>query len=448
MESIIRHSDIIISMPMHLWEKLGVGVVATLLTISAMFAIFTEELIDFFDDIPECSEDTQFDSEMFDIDEIENIVPLGNYNPPGHTFPTEHMYVVFNQTSSMRVYAPGNVKVTYMGSKEYSGDQFDDYTDYDITMKSCDDVSMHLMHMKLDSELLSKGGGKMECRSYQTHDSEIEMCEFESDFWIDAGSLLGTASDRYSNFDIGVKDSRVTNDFIDKQVNANFLDSVCPFEYFSDEIRQEMESKAGGWGGAENVLEPCGEIMFDIDGTAQGNWVKEGTPRNSQTLYDEYGLGLYYDNIKQDDLVIVSSSNGGYAYRFEPSDSGLMNRSFSSVVADENIYCYETGYHPHDIILIQLIDDENLKIERKNGPLSCSEPGDVEFSDDAEMFVRYDTSPPDWYLEKISGGDELGMVLPILLSSIALLISLAIGFSVYRRLKHDKETEVDTDYTL
>jgi hypothetical protein len=94
-----------------------------------------------------------------------------------------------------------------------------------------------------------------------------------------------------------------------------------------------------------------------------------------------------------------------------------------------------------------LIDDENLKIERKNGPLSCSEPGDVEFSDDAEMFVRYDTSPPDWYLEKISGGDELGMVLPILLSSIALLISLAIGFSVYRRLKHDKETEVDTEYT-
>ncbi|PXY73456.1 MAG: hypothetical protein CXX81_07590 [Methanobacteriota archaeon] len=418
-------------------EKIGVGVVATLLFVSAIFVIFTEELVEVFDDLPECSEDTLFNNEMFDIEEINNIVPLGNYNPPGHTFPTEHMYVVFNQTSSMKVFAPGNVKVTYIGSKEYSGDQFEDYTDYDITMKSCDDVSMHLMHMQLDSELLSKGGGVKECHSYQTHDSEIEMCEFESDFWIDSGALLGTASAQYSNFDIGVKDSRVTNEFIDKEVNAHFLDSVCPFTYFTTDIRQQMESKAGGWGGEGNVINPCGEIMFDIYGTAQGSWVKDGTPRNSDTLYDEYGLGLYYDNIKQDDMIISSSSEGGYSYRFVPSDTGLINRSFSSIVADGNVYCYETGYNPNDIILIQLIDDEHLKIERKNGPLSCSESGDIEFSDDAELFVRYETSPPDWYLA-FSQGDGIGVMVPILLSSIALLISLVIGFSVYRRMNRDK----------
>ena len=436
-ETIIRHSDIIITMANHLWEKLGVGAVATLLVVSAIFVIFTEELVSTFDDFPECSEDTQFDSEMFDIEEIANIVPLGNYNPPGHTFPTEHMYVEFNQTSSMKVYAPGNVKVTYIGSKEYSEDQMQGWSDYDISMKSCNDVTMHLMHMQLDSELLSKGGAEKKwCRSYETHNSEIEMCQYDSDFWIEAGTLLGTAGNpqnNHFNFDMGVKDRRITNDFIDKEVNEHFLNSVCPFEYFSNETRQEMESKATGWGRAENVINPCGEIVFDIKGTAQGNWVREDTPRNSETLYDEYGLGLYYDNIKQDDLVISSSSDGGYSYRFEPTDTGLVNRSFSSVVADDNIYCYETGNYPNDIILIELIDDEHLKIERKDGPLSCSESGDLEFSGDVEMFVRYETSPPEWYSTSTEVEEEIGTMVPILLCSLALLISLAIGCSVFRR---------------
>ena len=429
-------------------HKIGVGVVATLLAISAVFAIYTEELADIFDGLPECGEDPPFDHKMFDIDEIENIVPLGNYNPPGHTFPTEHMYVVFNQTSSMKVYAPGNVKVTYIGSKEYSEDQMQDWSDYDISMKSCDDVTMHLMHMQLDSELLSKGGSeKKHCSSYETHNSEIEMCQYESDFWIDAGTLLGTAGNpqnNHYNFDMGVKDRRITNDFIDKEVNAHFLDSVCPFEYFTNETRQEMESKASGWGRAENVINPCGEIVFDIKGTAQGNWVREDTPRNSETLYDEHGLGLYYDNIKQDDLVISSSSDGGYSYRFEPTDVGLVNRSFSSVVADDNIYCYETGYYPGDIILIQLMDDENLKIERKNGPLSCSSSEDLEFSDGAEIFIRDETSPPEWYF---TSNDEviIGTVVPLILSGFAFLIAVPILISYFRNIIDDKEKEIDYD---
>jgi hypothetical protein len=448
-ETVIRHSVITIIVPNHPWKKYGVGAIATLLVASAVLVIFAEEIANVFDDLPECSEDTQFDNEMFDIEEIETIIPLGNFNPPGHTFPTEHMYVKFNETSSMRVYAPGNMKVTYLGSKEYSGEGTEGYTDYDITMQFCDDISMHLMHMQLDSELLSKSSDENKwCRSYETHNSKIKMCQYDTEFWIDAGTLLGTSGNTQHNnlvFDIGVKDNRVTNEFIDKEVNAHFLNSVCPFEYFSDEIRQEMEAKAGGWGdNLENIIEPCGEIMFDIHGTAQGSWVKEGTVRNSDTLYDEHGLGLFYDNIFQDELIISSSSEGGYSYRFQPSDEGLVNRSFSSIIVDGNIYCYETGDYPNDIILIKLIDDEHLKIERKNGPLYCSESGALEFSGDAEMFVRHETTSSYW---ATSNDNErfFGLALPIILSSIALLIGLGLGFSVYRRMNHDNNDKAEKD---
>ena len=43
---------IIITMSFHLWEKLGVGIIASLLAVSALSAIFNKELENFFDDIP------------------------------------------------------------------------------------------------------------------------------------------------------------------------------------------------------------------------------------------------------------------------------------------------------------------------------------------------------------------------------------------------------------
>ncbi|MDP6333887.1 MAG: hypothetical protein QF479_04550 [Candidatus Poseidoniaceae archaeon] len=430
-------------------EKLGISAVALLILVSTISILFTEELIDGINvisgdvnDLPECSDNPPFDSNMFEAEDIESIIPLGNYNPPGHTFPTEHMYVIFNQSSSMKVYAPGDVKVTYLGVKKYSEAGKGNYNDYDITMHTCTDVNMHLMHMQLDPELIDKAGKESRCRSYETHNSEIEMCEYESSFWIDGGTLLGTAGNpqnEHYNFDMGVKDYRVTNDFIDKEVQGYFLNSVCPFQYFTDDIRQEMESLAGGWGDTGNVIDPCGEILFDIKGTAQGNWVKKYTPRNSETQYDEHGLGLYYDNIEQDKLVIASSSDGGYSYKYGPSETGLQNRSFSSVVADGNIYCYETGFYPNDIILIELIDDENLKIERvASANFSCSSSENLVFSNNAEIFVRYVTSPPDWYYD-MDGERFIGKILPIFLFCGAAIISLILifnrkgWFSIFKR---------------
>jgi len=91
-----------------------------------------------------------------------------------------------------------------------------------------------------------------------------------------------------------------------------------------------------------------------------------------------------------------------------------------------------------------LIDDEHLKIERKNGPLYCSESGALEFSGDAEMFVRHETTSSYW---ATSNDNErfFGLALPIILSSIALLIGLGLGFSVYRRMNHDNNDKAEKD---
>ena len=60
--------------------------------------------------IPECS-DQVFTVSPVEVGLITNIDPLGALNPPGHTFPTDHLY--FSSTSSggrgPAIRAPGDV---------------------------------------------------------------------------------------------------------------------------------------------------------------------------------------------------------------------------------------------------------------------------------------------------------------------------------------------------
>src|SRR5215510_6450023 len=42
--------------------------------------------------LPHCTDAPSFDRSPVDLAQVTGVVPLGNVNPPGHTFPTPHMY--------------------------------------------------------------------------------------------------------------------------------------------------------------------------------------------------------------------------------------------------------------------------------------------------------------------------------------------------------------------
>jgi hypothetical protein len=58
-------------------------------------------------------------------------------------------------------------------------------------------------------------------------------------------------------------------------------------------------------------------------------------------------------------------------YYFDPASSGLVNRDFKDVTADEAIYCYETRDRIENeplpfIILVQLTSPTTLRSERQD----------------------------------------------------------------------------------
>ncbi len=90
----------------------------------------------------------------------------------------------------------------------------------------------------------------------------------------------------------------------------------------------------------------------------------------------------------------VSMADSGLSsglYYFDPASSGLVNREFKDVAADEAIYCYETrdrfGSEPLPfIILVQLTSPTTVRSERQDAA-SCGS-GPWEFSSEYTDFER------------------------------------------------------------
>ena len=78
----------------------------------------------------------QFTVSPIAISAINGWVPLGNLNPPAHTFPTDHQYIYLKVPNSVEpLVAPGNIVVTRAKSTKYSTGTTGEY--YSIGFQPC-----------------------------------------------------------------------------------------------------------------------------------------------------------------------------------------------------------------------------------------------------------------------------------------------------------------------
>ncbi len=152
------------------------------------------------------------------------------------------------------------------------------------------------------------------------------------------------------------------------------LHVVFPLDYFVDELRLQQEALLGGFSNNKRTVDPvCGEVMLDLAGTAQGNWFTEGSGYANQLG----SLALVRDNI---DPHLAAISVGGLVtepgfWLFAPQPSGLVNRDFSAIRADGEVYCYEeltatpASYTISGHFLLQMISESELLLEWQSG--SC-----------------------------------------------------------------------------
>ncbi|EKD41678.1 MAG: hypothetical protein ACD_73C00586G0002, partial [uncultured bacterium] len=182
-----------------------------------------------------------------------------------------------------------------------------------------------------------------------------------------AGDLLGQSR----GLDFGLRDTRSNIAFAneDRVSGSDMANVVCAYDYFNDALKNELEpllaDPSGTYYPTRDPL--CGTVDVDVQDTAQGMWfsdqnstVNDGedehmalAPHNVRATVQVFSIGNAIPTIESD------------PYEFTPVTSGLVNRDFSTVTNDGNVYCYEATNIDAivSVFLLHLSDDETLEIE-------------------------------------------------------------------------------------
>jgi len=284
--------------------------------------------------------------------------------------------------------------------------------DYQLNFAPCRGINLTFIHLtKLSDKLSSAITEEVDsnCEDYQKIDFGTrngrpiyyKACHPEfTQVTLEPGELIGyfgfadSVGKSQVNFDIGLYDfNKPALAFVNPDRYYNETNhTACFSDYYIPELRAKYEAKFGSNDNnngqisfLQRTTEPvCGQVMYDVAGTAAGAWFKN--PLQPGNITDQEALALIHDNLKPD--LAKMSMAGVVSYTFTSTHSGTTNREFSEVRADNQIYCYQSddnfdgSYLNKDgktitkqgiKYLLQLIDDIHLKVEVQSGTCSLNE---------------------------------------------------------------------------
>ncbi len=315
--------------------------------------------------------------------------PLGNLNPSGHTFPTDHQYVYIQDPANpsgpvtVNVSAPADMRIFDLYST--TGAE----TGYTIFFQPCAQVIGRMSVASLSPDILAAAAGSINqnCMTYSpSQGSTLTQCEKSLTYDVKAGQTIGTIAKTggFYALDFYLWDTRSPDiHFTDSAKFANFGGPpftepkiVAASDYYVASLAPAINAKLGGFmSTAIRTAAPLGgTIAIDVDGTARGYWF------NPNQVYppEIYHAALAPDNISpatlqafsfgisQANIATVFSAQG-FVGVFTPVTTGQVNRAFETVTSDGNTYCYETGSFGNSlnnrVVLLQMPDANTLKAE-------------------------------------------------------------------------------------
>jgi hypothetical protein len=334
-----------------------------------------------------------------DISTTLEINRLGNLNPPGHTFPTDHMYFYIKDSDpttqvvdNVPVYAPAAMVVTVIASstQESSGK-----TDYSLTYFVCNSLKGTFGHVATLSDKLAAAftAASGSCTTYDPGSGNYTNCSRAVNVSLAAGEQLGTAGGPTTpslGLDVGLFDANkaplifANNARLDS--SSSGFDSfhvACFIEYTTPDLKTALQQKIHR---AAGEAPTCGSYNQDVVKTAQGKWYLAGTATpalSSEANHLTLGIDTYNSGLGS--FSIGNASVGTGVYTFTPSHSGSRNRNFPEVSADGALYCYEGLSKAGVIFLVQMPSSTTLKIEKQSAE-HC--PESPEFTGAALIFER------------------------------------------------------------
>ena len=158
-----------------------------------------------------------FSISPIDLENIEGIVPLGAMNPPGHVFPTDHIYFYITRTPGadhphkVTMYSPGDLTITQIRASEHV---LAEITDYTVTLGSekYPEAVIWFGHVtSLDENLFGDtseySSWKLDSE-YSTGGETYKMYSKDCMIEVKAGGIIGSAGGNPGQWalDLGVYD--------------------------------------------------------------------------------------------------------------------------------------------------------------------------------------------------------------------------------------------------
>jgi len=342
--------------------------------------------IDVVNSLPDCTESEIFSYRPIAEDSYTNIMPLGHLNPPSHTIPTDHIYLVLNRDGSKSavtdVFSPGEITIYEIKKAQFfdnNGNVMDE--DYGVYFSPCKQIRAWYGHIII-SDAIKTELDKYECMEMGSPPG-TKQCNYIINYKVKVGEYMGiTGGGNSACLDLGVYDSRSNlNGFANRDRYSNeYLQTKCPIDYFTDELKTKMAERFG-WENERRTVEPiCGNLMQDVPGTIQGVWF-DGPISNLNLENEGKVISVVHDNMLgiKGKLVIGGQISEPGVIEFNPTHSGTKNREPNEVKSDEKIYCYqndnlENKYMPLlGKVILQLVDVNTLKIEYQDGNCNDNE---------------------------------------------------------------------------
>jgi hypothetical protein len=307
-------------------------------------------------------------------------VPLGNMNPPGHTFPTDHQYIYVNNPESsaprreVDMVAPSDMYIT----KAHRGTTTPGITDYTLEFSPCAELYGQFGHVVTIEASILAGLGAFDqfCNTYSpVPTSTVSTCETKTvAIKVTAGQKIGTAGGvnvlNSFGLDFSLWDARRPSITYANPARWNSssdkFDSfhiVAASDYFAEPAASQIAPRVGSFDGLhQRTIAPVGGSMEnDVAGTAAGIWFNA-----SQPTYPEYPhLALVPDNVDPSQISIsAGTSLQNWArglVRYTPGSSGLVNRNPSAITADGATYCFEAP--GAWVLILKLLDANTLRVQ-------------------------------------------------------------------------------------
>lgn len=347
-------------------------------------------------DLPSCGDKKElFSIPPLKLEDFTNIIPLGNLAPSAHVIPTPHLYLSIRKENpseedgmpaSVPVYAPADITITEIELTEALNKP--DFTDSGIKFYVCKEFKAYFDHVKNLNPKIKEAFDKAPtdlCHEYTLqYGKEVgaidwKFCRKNVNVIIEAGEQIGTAGGGSGQkaFDFGAFDYRIKPHVFANpntwRYKSDLYYVVCGLDYFAKELKNELKSRLGKGGMLRQAEPVCGEVVQDIPGTLQGNWIPKGFGNVGE---DNPYLALVHDNLDPSKPVfsvgtyLVNYGMDFGVYYFDKKRAGLISRDFGDV-KDDQVYCYENFKNERDeekslIILVQLVNKDELRIEGQN----------------------------------------------------------------------------------